>query len=426
MSIIKVTPRNLLLIVAATAILGVVCGDVGKLRGNLKKGMEYVQNVNEQKILSNQDEPSGKMSVDDIRASIFKSFNEVLAQKKTDKQLKAMSKEDKALQHMYDNFDTVLNRQDRTDWGYTGMSDEEIDQLRMSIFNSRVQLQAKLQQEVYIKDRMTEEDKALQHLYDNFDTVLNHQGRTDWESTGMSDEQIDELRTQVRDSRAQLKAKLQQGVFVEDGEGDMKLDLDAVMEKFEEEAEEAKYLLSSSSDEEFDEDEDDAELDCAYTFQKEDNLEDFLKTKTGGDMAEEVCESVATIVPESKIDLRALVADGRCNFDSTYGHWYVAECRPPSTDGDDDNNNLPQFVMTKSFCRDGCHLCANPLFLPNILDIPTGPLFRTWNGPSRGVCEVTSVTPTDNSNGMTESLWVQHEGNCIRETCVKKPKNNNE
>jgi hypothetical protein len=104
MAFIKLNPRTLLLFITTTAIsLGVVCGDVGKLRGQLSKGMKYVAKVNEQKILITKDEPSQindnananandeapipiladrtGMSADDIRSSIHKSFDDVLNQK---------------------------------------------------------------------------------------------------------------------------------------------------------------------------------------------------------------------------------------------------------------------------------------------------------------------------------------------------------
>jgi hypothetical protein len=37
---------------------------------------------------------------------------------------------------------------------------------------------------------MTDMDERMQHLSDNFDTVLNHQGKKDWGYTGMSDDEI--------------------------------------------------------------------------------------------------------------------------------------------------------------------------------------------------------------------------------------------
>merc|ERR1712028_260713 len=110
-------------------------------------------------------------------------------------------------------------------------------------------------------------------------------------------------------------------------------------------------------------------------YQSEDDLEDDLKTKPATttrtinnnildlddddlftpseEVSEEVCESFATITTTSDIDFnRVLVADGECHFDSTLGYSCV----------------------------------ANPKMLPNMLGVPTGPIFRTWNGPSRGVC----------------------------------------
>jgi hypothetical protein len=96
-------------------------------------------------------------------------------------------------------------------------------------------------------------------------------------------------------------------------------------------------------------------------------------------------------------------------------YWYVAECRPP-TSGVDNGDGIPRFVMSKAFCHGGCNLCYDSHKLPNILDIPTGPVYRTWNGPSRVVCELPPVTP--NLKGNIESLWVQHEGNCIQEIFV--------
>ena len=383
MTFIKLNPRTLLLFITTTAIsLGVVCGDVGKLRGQLSKGMKYVAKVNEQKILitTPKDEPSQidanddkdeeapivttpadrtGMSPDDIRARIRKSFDDVLNQKK-----------------------------------------------RNEVLNS-----------------MTDMDKHMQQLYDNFDTVLNHQGRTDWGYTGMSNEDIDQLRTRIFQSRVELQAKLQQGIVIEDSS--LKLDLDAVKVKFDQEAhdamdaledyededENAAYLFSST-DEERQHNEGE---DCAYKFRNEESLDFFHKSKKG---EERICESSVTIVSKSDIDQRALIADGQCNFDPTHGYWYVAECRPPSTTTT--TSELPEFVMTKAFCHVGCNLCSDPHKLPNILGIPTGPVYRTWNGPSRGVCELPPVTP--NLEGNIDSLWVQHEGNCIQETCVNKHK----
>jgi hypothetical protein len=116
---------------------------------------------------------------------------------------------------------------------------------------------------------------------------------------------FNQLRTRIRLSRIELQAKLQQGIFIEDSstsqEGYLKLDLDAVKTKFDQEAHDAMDALEDYEDEDEDEDDEDEnenavylfsssdeerqhheeEEDCAYKFQKEESLDFFPQIKEG-------------------------------------------------------------------------------------------------------------------------------------------------
>ena len=98
------------------------------------------------------------------------------------------------------------------------------------------------------------------------------------------------------------------------------------------------YLYSNEYNDDVDDDDDE---DCAFSYQKEDDLDDSLKKNEyteDNNEGQQKCKSSETIVQKSQIHPRALVADGHCNFDNTtYGYWYVAEC--VSTPTTDDNSS---------------------------------------------------------------------------------------
>jgi len=212
----------------------------------------------------------------DISDRIHKNFNAILNQEKSTKQLEAMSPEEKALQQSLDNWDEVLNNQGTTDWGYTGLTPKEIEGLREQIFTTRVQLQAKLSQDSYIQDHMTQPQKGIQQLLKNWDEVLNHQGRDDWKNTGLSDDEINTLRSMIRDSSAAFQAKL----LVD--HGFVMTPLPSVVTSSEEDTVEVEVEVEVEVDTtEVDATVvDDSSLDCVYMYQSEDDLEDDLKSKT--------------------------------------------------------------------------------------------------------------------------------------------------
>ena len=226
--------------------------------------------------------------------------------------------------------------------------------------------------------------------------------------------EIAEIRRRIQHSQEQLRAKLRQTIKVKDT---------AV-----EEEDESEFYFESDYD-----------RDCVYSFHKEGDLDDFLKTNTN--LHEHGhCRLHADIVQKSEIHARALIADGECRFDSTHGHWYSAKC----VVGDDDENEnekdgrrkarntrerLPNFVFTKAFCSHGCEECADPGELPGVNGRPDGPLFRTWGRPAYAVCELPAPGKEVKvkgrrkrkgkaANGVPDELYfVQYEGNCIQESC---------
>eukprot|EP00532_Pseudo-nitzschia_australis_P009554 CAMPEP_0168166114 /NCGR_PEP_ID=MMETSP0139_2-20121125/1848_1 /TAXON_ID=44445 /ORGANISM="Pseudo-nitzschia australis, Strain 10249 10 AB" /LENGTH=257 /DNA_ID=CAMNT_0008083277 /DNA_START=38 /DNA_END=809 /DNA_ORIENTATION=- len=149
--------------------------------------------------------------------------------------------------------------------------------------------------------------------------------------------EIAEIRRRIQQSQDQLRAKLRQTTIVKD--------------TVEEQEDESEVYFESDYD-----------RDCVYSFHKEDDLDDFLKTNTN--LHEHgYCRLHADIVQESEIHARALIADGECRFDTPMAIGTVQNAL--SVDGRKKASS-PNFVFTKAFCSHGCEECADPGELPGV------------------------------------------------------------
>jgi hypothetical protein len=149
---------------------------------------------------------------------------------------------------------------------------------------------------------------------------------------------------------------------------------------------------SSSSDSSSDSEDE----ECYVSFQKEDND------------ANDHCEYQTNDITASEADRYAhtheLVADDQCNFDLHTGYWYQAECSGDTVES-------MRFNIVKAFCSAGCESCYEKDDLPNIMTIPSGPVFHSWDEP------VTAVCPIPKQTGEEEAMFVKFSGNCLAATC---------
>jgi hypothetical protein len=174
-----------------------------------------------------------------------------------------------------------------------------------------------------------------------------------------------------------------EGIFNEENgvEGSVRTILAPILTK------DSSWSSDSSSDSEDDDEE------CYVSFQKKDHD------------ANDHCKYQTKVITASEADRythsHELVANDQCNFDLHTGYWYQAECSGESM----------RFDIVKAFCSAGCESCYEKDDLPNILTIPSGPVFHSWDEP------VTAVCPLPKQSGETEDMFVQISGNCLAATC---------
>ena len=136
--------------------------------------------------------------------------------------------------------------------------------------------------------------------------------------------------------------------------------------------------------------------ECYVSFQKEDND------------ANDHCEYQTKVITASEADrythTHELVANDQCNFDHHTGYWYKAECSGDTVES-------MRFDIVKAFCSAGCESCYEKDDLPNIMTIPSGPVFHSWDEPVTAVCPLPKQTKEE------EDMFVKFSGNCLAATC---------